>query len=314
MMMVKTSGLTRLFGESVAVDHLDLEVAEGEIFGLLGPNGAGKTTTVRMLAGLIGISAGQASVGGFDLADKSAAQNVRRIVGILPEESGLYGELTGAQTLDFFGKLYGMTKAARAERAEMLLDRLGLFERRNDSASTLSKGLKQRLALARALIHDPKLVLLDEPTANLDPAAALVVRDFMLELKAEGRTVIVNTHRLEEAEKICDRVGILRTKLLKVGTPAQLRDELTEDHLRIEFLSVRKKDLELLSSLGARVVRQDANLVDVRFDEAPTQTSQPERVADVVAALVKTDARIVGVTQSSASLEEAYLAIVGASK
>ena len=307
-MMIKTSGLTRLFGDFVAVDHLDLQIAEGEIFGLLGPNGAGKPTTVRMLAGLIGITSGEASVAGFDLTDKSQVQNVRRVVGILPEESGLYGELTGAQTLDFFGKLYGMTKAARAERTEMLLNRLGLFDRRNDVASTLSKGLKQRLALARALIHDPRLVLLDEPTANLDPAAALVVRDFMLDLKAEGRTVIVNTHRLEEAEKLCDRVGILRTRLLKEGTPAGLREELTEDRVTFEFEKVRKSDLEVLAGLGLSVTSHEAHRVEVSINGAMVG------VADIVNALVRAEARITGVAGSTASLEEAYLAIVGDGK
>ena len=307
-MMVETAGLTRLFGEAVAVDKLDLQIAEGEIFGLLGPNGAGKTTTVRMLAGLIGISAGNAKVAGIDLTDKSQVQNVRRVVGILPEESGLYGELTGAQTLDFFGKLYGMTKAARAERTEMLLNRLGLFERRNEVASTLSKGLKQRLALARALIHDPRLVLLDEPTANLDPAAALVVRDFMLELKAEGRTVIVNTHRLEEAEKVCDRVGILRTRLLKVGTPAALREELTEDRVMFEFERMHPADVEELHKLGVAITRQEASRVEVNLGNSSTS------VADIVTALVTNGARITGVVESTASLEEAYLAIVGGAK
>jgi len=307
-MMVETAGLTRLFGEAVAVDKLDLQIAEGEIFGLLGPNGAGKTTTVRMLAGLIGISAGNAKVAGIDLTDKSQVQNVRRVVGILPEESGLYGELTGAQTLDFFGKLYGMTKAARAERTEMLLNRLGLFERRNEVASTLSKGLKQRLALARALIHDPRLVLLDEPTANLDPAAALVVRDFMLELKAEGRTVIVNTHRLEEAEKVCDRVGILRTRLLKVGTPASLREELTEDRVMFEFERMHPADVEELHKLGVAITRQEASRVEVNLGNSSTS------VADIVTALVTNGARITGVVESTASLEEAYLAIVGGAK
>ena len=307
-MMVETAGLTRLFGEAVAVDKLDLQIAEGEIFGLLGPNGAGKTTTVRMLAGLIGISAGNAKVAGIDLTDKSQVQNVRRVVGILPEESGLYGELTGAQTLDFFGKLYGMTKAARAERTEMLLNRLGLFERRNEVASTLSKGLKQRLALARALIHDPRLVLLDEPTANLDPAAALVVRDFMLELKTEGRTVIVNTHRLEEAEKVCDRVGILRTRLLKVGTPAALREELTEDRVMFEFERMHPADVEELHKLGVAITRQEASRVEVNLGNSSTS------VADIVTALVTNGARITGVVESTASLEEAYLAIVEGAK
>jgi len=307
-MMVKTVGLTRRFGEALAVDNLDLEIAEGEIFGLLGPNGAGKTTTVRMLAGLIGLTSGSATVAGFDLSDKSQAKNVRQIVGILPEESGLYGELTCAQTLNFFGQLYGMNSAQRANRSEMLLGCLELWDRRNEVASTLSKGLKQRLALARALIHDPKLVLLDEPTANLDPAAALVVRDFMLELKSEGRTVIVNTHRLEEAEKVCDRVGILRTRMLVEGTPAELREKLTTPRVVFDFEKVREQDLALLQAHATGDLVQDVNRVEVgiRFEKS--------RIADLVTELVSGGARLIGVHQSTASLEDAYLAIVGESK
>src|SRR6478736_8503537 len=226
--VILTDRLTRRFGPALAVDELSLEISGGEIFGLLGPNGAGKTTTVRMLAGLIGVSSGHARIAGLDVTEVSQAREVRRLVGVLPEEAGLYGDLSAARTLDFFGRLYRMGRSARTDRAELLLTRLGLWERRDDPASSLSKGLKQRLALARALVHDPEVVLLDEPTANLDPEAAAVVRDVLLDLKAEGRTIVVNTHRLEEAERVCDRVGILRTRLLRVGTPHELRAAVTQ--------------------------------------------------------------------------------------
>ena len=199
--MILTDRLTRRFGPAVAVDALSLEIPGGEIFGLPGPNAAGKTTALRMLAGLIGVSSGHAHISGLDVTDPAKAREVRRLVGVLPEEAGLYGDLSAARTLDFFGRLYQMSRSARTDRAEMLLTRLGLWERRDDAASSLSKGLKQRLALARALVHDPQVVLLDEPTANLDPEAAAVVRDVLLDLKAQGRTVVVNTHRLEEADE-----------------------------------------------------------------------------------------------------------------
>ncbi len=206
--MILAHRLTRRFDEVVAVDALSLEIPSGEIFGLLGPNGAGKTTTLRMLAGLIGVSSGVAHIAGLDVTAPAQAREVRRLVGVLPEEAGLYGDLSAVRTLDFFGRLYRMSRSARTDRAELLLTRLGLWERRDDAASSLSKGLKQRLALARALVHDPQVILLDEPTANLDPEAAAVVRDVLLDLKGQGRTVVVNTHRLEEAERVCDRVGI----------------------------------------------------------------------------------------------------------
>jgi ABC-2 type transport system ATP-binding protein len=304
--MILTQGLTRRFGPTLAVDGLNLEIADGEIFGLLGPNGAGKTTTVRMLARLIGVSSGHAFVAGLDVTDPSRAGDVRRLVGVLPEEAGLYGDLSAAWTLDFFGRLYGMSKAARSERTEVLLTRLGLWERRDDRASSLSKGLKQRLALARALIHDPQVVLLDEPTANLDPEAAAVVRDVLLELKARGRTVVVNTHRLEEAERVCDRVGILRTQLLRVGTPHQLRSAMTPSRaLTIELEAVRDPDLALLREMGAEELAVKGNRIELIL-ASPTTTS-----ADLVAALVAAGARVTGVSASEESLEDAYLTILG---
>jgi ABC-2 type transport system ATP-binding protein len=304
--MILTEGLTRRFGPTLAVDGLNLEIADGEIFGLLGPNGAGKTTTVRMLAGLIGVSSGRAVVAGLDVADSSQAGDVRRLVGVLPEEAGLYGDLSATRTLDFFGRLYGMSKAARSERAEVLLTRLGLWERRDAPASSLSKGLKQRLALARALIHDPQVVLLDEPTANLDPEAAAVVRDVLLELKAQGRTVVVNTHRLEEAERVCDRVGILRTRLLRVGTPHQLRSAMTPSRTyAIELEAVRDSDLTLLREMGAEDLAVKGNRIELTLASSTTTS------ADLVAALVGAGARVTGVSASEESLEDAYLTILG---
>ncbi len=304
--MILTESLTRRFGPTLAVDHVDLEIAEGEVFGLLGPNGAGKTTTVRMLAGLIGASSGRAVVAGVDVTDPSRAGEVRRLVGVLPEEAGLYGDLSAIRTLDFFGRLYRMSKSARSERTELLLTRLGLWERRDDAASSLSKGLKQRLALARALIHDPQVVMLDEPTANLDPEAAAVVRDVLLELKAQGRSVVLNTHRLEEAERICDRVGILRTQLLRVGTPQQLRSAMTPSRsLTIELEAVRDPDLALLREMGVEELVVKGNRIEATL-ASPTVTS-----ADLVAALVAAGARVTSVSAAEESLEDAYLTILG---
>jgi ABC-2 type transport system ATP-binding protein len=290
----------------MAVDELSLEIADGEIFGLLGPNGAGKTTTVRMLAGLIGVSSGSAHVAGLDVTDPSQAREVRRLVGVLPEEAGLYGDLSAVRTLDFFGRLYRMSKSARSDRAEVLLTRLGLWERRDDPASTLSKGLKQRLALARTLIHDPQVVLLDEPTANLDPEAAFVVRDVLLDLKAQGRTVVVNTHRLEEAERVCDRVGILRTRLLRVGTPHELRTAMTQTRtITIELETVRDSDLAVLRDMGADAVVVKANRIEIPLASPSTSS------ADLIAALVAGGARVTGVSATEESLEDAYLTILG---
>ncbi len=304
--MILTDRLARRFGGVVAVDALSLEIPGGQIFGLLGPNGAGKTTTLRMLAGLIGASSGHACISGLDVSDPAQVREVRRLVGVLPEEAGLYGDLSAVRTLDFFGRLYQMSRSTRTDRAEMLLTRLGLWERRDDAASSLSKGLKQRLALARALVHDPQVVLLDEPTANLDPEAAAVVRDVLLGLKAQGRTIVVNTHRLEEAERVCDRVGILRTRLLRVGTPHELRAAMTRTRrIVFELDAVRDTDVDVLREQGAEAVVVTGNRMELELPPGG-----PSR-ADVVAALVAGGARVNAVSTAEESLEDAYLRILG---
>src|SRR5580693_3713922 len=221
--MIEIEGLTRKFGEVTAVDGLTLTIGEGEVFGLIGPNGAGKTTTVRMLACLISRTAGEARIGGHSIGDPAAARKIRSLIGLMPEEAGLYPDLSAARTLDFYGRLYQVPGTLRAERTERLLTLLRLWDRRDAPVKTFSKGMRQRLALARALIHDPPVLFLDEPTANLDPEGAKTVRDFLLQLREEKRTILLNTHQLAEAERVCDRVGIMHTKLIAVGTPDGLR-------------------------------------------------------------------------------------------
>jgi ABC-2 type transport system ATP-binding protein len=221
--VITIDSLTRRFGDVTAVDSLTLTIGEGEVFGLLGPNGAGKTTTIRMLAGLIGKTAGDAWVAGCRVGDKATARQLRSLVGLMPEEAGLYPDLSAARTLDFYGRLYQVSAGDRAERTERLLTMLDLWDRRDARVRTFSKGMKQRLTIARALINDPPVLFLDEPTANLDPEGAKVVRDFLLRLRQEKRTILLNTHQLAEAERVCDRVGILQTRLIAVGTPDALR-------------------------------------------------------------------------------------------
>jgi ABC-2 type transport system ATP-binding protein len=221
--VIEIEHLTRKFGDVTAVDGLTLTIAEGEVFGLLGPNGAGKTTTIRMLAGLIGKTSGDAWVAGCRVGDPATARELRGLVGLMPEEAGLYPDLSAARTLDFYGRLQAVSAGRRAERAERLLTMLDLWDRRDDRVRTFSKGMKQRLTIARALINDPPVLFLDEPTANLDPEGAKTVRDFLLKLRAEKRTILLNTHQLAEAERVCDRVGIMHTRLVAVGTPDGLR-------------------------------------------------------------------------------------------
>jgi ABC-2 type transport system ATP-binding protein len=195
--MIETRNLSKRFGASMAVDGLTLSVKRGEIFALLGPNGAGKTTTVRMLACLIAPSSGEATVAGCDVTCEQDA--IRARIGILTESPGLYDKLSAAQNLAFFAQLYGLSVEVRERQVKRYLTMLGLWERRSEPVGGFSKGMKQKLAIARALLHEPEVVFLDEPTSALDPEAAKIVRDFIAELKSEGRTIFLCTHNLDEA-------------------------------------------------------------------------------------------------------------------
>jgi len=220
--MITTDGLTRRFGDLVAVEDLHLEVKKGEIFGFLGPNGAGKTTTVRMLAALIAPSGGTASVAGFHLGSQNRA--IRQHVGVLTETPGLYKRLPAYDNLLFFAKLHGVREpAAQVERYLQLFD---LWDRRGDLVGGFSKGMRQKLALARALLHEPDVLFLDEPTAALDPEAAKVVRELIETMRTEERTIFLCTHNLDEADRLCDRVALFNQRLIKVGEPARLREEM----------------------------------------------------------------------------------------
>ena len=217
--MIHVENLTKRFKETLAVDSLSLDVSEGEVFGFLGPNGAGKTTTVRMLTSLIAPTSGTATVGGFALGKQDT--NIRRAVGVLTETPGMYDNLSAEYNLRIFAELYEVENVP--EQIEKYLKMLGLWERRFDAAGTFSKGMKQKLAIARALLHEPRILFLDEPTAGLDPEGAHLVREFIAELKKEGRTIFLCTHNLDEADHLCDRVGVFKTRLLVVDTPTRLR-------------------------------------------------------------------------------------------
>jgi ABC-2 type transport system ATP-binding protein len=298
--LIDAEGLTKRFGDLVAVEGLTLHIGEGEVFGLLGPNGAGKTTTVRMLASLLTATSGSAMVDGHDVREEPQA--VRRIVGLLPENVGLYGTLTVEENLDFFGRLNGLPPDRRGAAIRDLLGRFGLWDRRGEPAGNLSKGLKQRLALARAMVHDPKVLLLDEPTANLDPEAARMVRETILGLKGEGRTVLLNTHLLDEAQRVCDRVGVLRTRLVAVGSPADLRGRLGRGRAVVRLASVGPAIIEAAKRIGAVEPRGDSLLVEVADPGAD--------VPRLVAAIVAAGGQVRSVGEEGPSLEDAYLALV----
>ena len=250
--MLHATGLGRRFGDLWAIRGMDLDVLRGEVLGLLGPNGAGKTTTVRVLTALIAPSEGHASVDGLDVVEQPEA--VRARVGILTETPGLYDKLSAAANLEFFGRLYGLDAATRAARIERYLRLFSLWERRDDVAGTFSKGMKQKLAIARALLHEPAVVFLDEPTAALDPEAAWIVREAIEALRRSGRTIVLATHNLDEADRLCDRVAFVRGGLLRIDSPAGLRGALGGHGVEIG-LAVRPEAGR--RRRGARRVRRD---------------------------------------------------------
>ena len=317
---ITTESLGRQFGDRWAVSGLDLQVEQGEVFGLLGPNGAGKTTTMRLLACLIAPSTGGATVCGHDiLRDRT---EVRKSIGILTESPGLYGSLTARQNLEFYAKIYDLDSRQASSRIERYLKLLGLWDRRNDRAGTFSKGMQQKLSMTRALLHEPGLIILDEPTSALDPEGAKMVRDFISSLKSEGRTIILCTHNLFEAQSLCDRVAIIKRKLIRVGTPHELQRSLYGRHVEIRIgnaLSDRGEDhydgegdtatmndlavfLSTLEGVGDVVVSADRLVVS---------TMEPDEVTPrLVNALVMQGAEILRVAEVEHTLERAYLDLI----
>jgi ABC-2 type transport system ATP-binding protein len=237
---VETVGLRKTFDALTAVEGLDLRIHRGEVFGLLGPNGSGKTTTIRMLCGLVPPTSGRASVVGFDVA--SDAESIRENIGYMSQRYGLYDDLTVAENLRFYATVYGVRGPTRAARLDEHLAKLGLTPRRNQLAGTLSGGWKQRLALACATAHHPAMLFLDEPTAGVDPAARRAFWESIYAMAAEGTTILVTTHYMDEAER-CQRLAFLsRGHLIGVGTPGEITAQFGERTIEDVFIQLQRKD------------------------------------------------------------------------
>jgi ABC-2 type transport system ATP-binding protein len=302
--LIDAENLTKKFDKITAVDNLTLHISEGEVFGFLGPNGAGKTTTVRMLAGLISKTSGTARIGEYDIGNSEDMQKIRRMIGLLPENVGLYEALSAYQNLDYYGRFYKISKEQRQERIEYFLKMLGLWDQKDLSAGKFSKGMKQKLAIARALIHDPQILFLDEPTANLDPEAAKTVRDFILELKKENRTIFLNTHLLSEAEKLCDRVGIIKTKLLAVDTPENLTQSLSGIKTVIQLETINDKIIMAVEKLKPGKVEVSNNKLIINV--ADPELENP----DILKVIETAGGRVQLVNEVTSTLEEVYLKYV----
>jgi ABC-2 type transport system ATP-binding protein len=298
-------GLSKRFEGRVVVDNLDLDVAPGEVFALLGPNGAGKTTTVRMLAGLIGPAAGSARVAGFMLDHENAELHAH--IGILTETPGMYERLSALENLEVFGRLYGLQGEALRAAIEEHLRAFELWDRRHDAVSGFSKGMKQKLAIVRAILHRPSVIFLDEPTSGLDPQAAREVMDMVLDLKKQGRTILLTTHRLEEAEELAGRVGIFRERMLALDTFENLRVRLFGRQVRVRFGGE-------IDGAWADRVKAMPGVLAVEPSESGLRLSlqDPDRdIPAIVRALVESGAAIRGVEDVEHRLEEIYLQLVG---
>lgn len=301
---LRADGLTRTFDAFRAVDGLSFEVPAGTVFGFLGPNGAGKTTTIRLLLGLLEPTAGRAEIFGLDT--RTDSDEIRRRSGALLEHGGLYERLTAEENLEFAARARSMSVTERRSRIEESLTQIGLLERRHEAVRGWSRGMKQKLAIARAGLHRPPLIFLDEPTAGLDPAAAATLRDDLASLAAaEGITIFLTTHNLAEAERLCGMVGVIRAgRLLTVGHPDELRRRSGAQRAEIVGSHFPPGTVTLLAGLpGVLDARLDGDHVVV--DLAPDA-----RLAPVVRRLIEAGAEVEEARRDSGTLEAAFLALM----
>ena len=301
---IRTTNLTRDFKTVRAVDNLTMEIPSGSVFGFLGPNGAGKTTTLRLLLGLLEPTKGQAEVLGYDTRTQSGY--IRQNSGALLEHTGLYERLSAYDNLQFYGRVWHMSSSERMSRIEELLNHLGLWKRRNEIVKTWSRGMKQKLAIARTLLHRPALVFFDEPTAGLDPVAAASLREDITNLAAQdGVTIFLTTHNMAEAEKLCHQVGIIREgKLVAIGSLDQIRTQAGKQQVDIFGRGFTPQVLETL--------RKHPGIVNLeqRNQHVTIQHEASMQIAPMVNLLVSGGVEIDEVRKSRASLEETFLELV----
>jgi ABC-2 type transport system ATP-binding protein len=303
--MIDIENLTKKFGDLTAVDSITMSVGEGEVFGFLGPNGAGKTTTVRMLCCLISKTSGSAKIAGYDTSDSKESLKIRKIIGLVPDNVGLSEHLSAYDNLDFYARVHDLSVSERKDSIKHYLEIVGLWDKRDVTVGSFSKGMKQKLAIARALVHDPQVLFLDEPTANLDPEAAKNVRDFLLDLKKQKKTIFLNTHNLDEAQRICDRIAVLNTKLLTIGSPEELERGVKGQQTVIELEQVTDAVQSSLQNLSLPNLTVEGNRI--LFDI----TSPDKKTSQAVDAIVRAGGHVILVNAVGSSLEDVYLKLVG---
>jgi len=300
MNAIEVDNLTKLFDDFTAVDHLDFEVKNGEIFGFLGPNGAGKTTTVRMLTGIIKPDFGQVSIMGLDIRQDPI--KAKQIMGVVPELSNAYTELTAWNNLQFMAELYGVPKKDARQRAEELLGKFDLYERKDHKVRTFSKGMKQKLIIAMSLMNDPEILFLDEPTSGLDVMSARLIKDMLLELNKEGKTIFLTTHYMEEANQLCSRVAIINHgKIAAIDAPEKLKMRIGGlEWVEVSFdMPVDASDFSDLSGV-----------IDVRMsgDKLRLYTNEPGRtIYQLVDYSRSNDLEIVMLNTLTPTLEDVFI-------
>jgi ABC-2 type transport system ATP-binding protein len=299
--VLTASHLSRRFGDRLALDDVSFALERGEIFALLGPNGAGKTTTLRILAGLIAPSSGSVHIDGESLGPQSAPQ-LRARIGFLTESPGLWDRLTVRDNLLVYARMYGLPSPGKV--VDEALERFEIRDRGGDRAAQLSKGLKQRVALARSLLHGPRIAMLDEPTSGLDPASAREVRDLVLSLRAQGRTILLCTHNLDEVERVADRVAVLNRRLIAMGTPQSLRQKLFTPRVRITLTEAAEPFAAVLRNAGLSDVRSNGVVISASLANTPLTTPA------VVRRLVEAGAGVESVMAEEPPLEDVYLRLL----
>jgi len=298
---IEIDGLGKRFGDFVALEGVSLQIAEGEVFGLLGPNGAGKTTLTRILCGLLAPTEGQARVLGHIANGQD--DGLRSAVGLLTEQPGLYDRLSGWENLMYFAGLYGVPRAEAEKRLERYLQLFGLWEKRGEHAGTYSKGMRQKLAIARALLHAPQVIFFDEPTSGLDPQAARAVREAVAELAREGRTIVLCSHNLDEVERLCGRVAVLKQKVLALAPVSELRKGNAQVDVTVEGEAAPFVELvSRVAGVAGAVPTGRTLTVQIQEDAA---------IPALVQALVQGGARIGAVVPQARALEDVYLELLG---
>lgn len=305
--MIETFDLSKYFDDFLAVNGVTITVQPGEVMALLGPNGAGKTTTVRMLTSILAPSRGWAKIAGYDI--RQEPEQVRAHVGVLTEMHGLYGRMPAEDYLDFFGQLYKVEPDRRQKRISYLLGEFGLYEDRRRRTGEYSKGMRQKLALARALIHEPPVLLMDEPTSAMDPESARLVRDAIHQLRSEKRAILICTHNLPEAEELADQIAIIqRGKIIAQGTPDQLKESL---------LGTAEYEVRLSQNLNGDIpaLPQNTTLIEKGADWFRFSSPEPkQRNPEILASLIAHGLNVLSLSEVNRSLETVYLQAISTEK